>query len=203
MKIPGRIQYNSPVVLTFALLSLAATLSGMLTGGYLTNQFFAVYRDSVSNPLTWVRLFTHVLGHADLIHYANNMTMFLLLGPIIEEKYGSWPLLGAMSATALVTGLAHLLFFPRYAMLGASGLVFLMVVLSSMVHLEEGRIPLTMILVVVIYLGQEIYDGVMIQDDVSQFAHILGGVCGGIFGWLMNRIGWVPRRSTEDSGGAR
>ena len=188
-----KIQYNSPVVLTFALLSLAATAAGMLTGGWTTQLLFSVYRAPLSDPLSWVRLFTHVLGHADLNHYVSNMTFFLLLGPIIEEKYGSGPLLGVLAATALVTGLVNLLLFPHYALLGASGLVFLFIVLASMVHLEDGRIPLTMLLVVAIYLGQEIYDGIVVRDNVSQFTHILGGVCGGLFGWGMDRIGTGKR----------
>lgn len=188
MEIVRKIQYNSPVVLTFALLSLAATVAGMLSGGASTALFFSVYRSPVTNPLTWVRLFAHVLGHADLGHYVSNMTFFLLLGPMIEEKYGSLPLLGMMAATALVTGLVSLLLFPNAALLGASGLVFLFIVLSSMVHLEEGRIPLTMLLVVAIYLGQEIYTGITVRDNISQFTHILGGVCGVGFGWLMDRV---------------
>jgi membrane associated rhomboid family serine protease len=198
MDILRRIQYNSPVVLTFALLSLAATVAGLLTGGAATALLFSVYRSPMTDPLSWVRLFTHVLGHADLSHYVGNMTFFLLLGPMIEEKYGSLPLLGMMAATALITALANLLLFPGAALLGASGLVFLFIVLSSMVHLEEGRIPLTLILVVAIYLGQEIYDGVMARDNISQFTHILGGVCGGVFGWLMGR--WERQ---EKTGGAQ
>lgn len=188
MGIMRKIQYNSPVVLTFALVSLAATLAGLFSGGAVTGVLFSVYRSPVTNPLSWVRLFTHVLGHADLNHYVSNMTFFLLLGPMIEEKYGSLPLLGMMAATALVTGLVSLLLFPNTALLGASGLVFLFIVLSSMVHLEEGKIPLTLLLVVVIYLGQEIYTGITVRDNISQFTHILGGVCGGVFGWLMDRL---------------
>lgn len=199
MDILRKIQYNSPVVLTFALVSLAATVGGMLTGGFLTQLLFSVYRSPIADPLTWVRLFTHVLGHADLKHYVSNMTLFLLLGPIIEEKYGSWPLLGAMAATALITALVNLLLFPNAALLGASGLVFLFIILASMVHLEEGRIPLTMLLVVVIFLGQEVYDGLMIRDNVSQFTHILGGACGGVFGWQMNRLVGGGRK-TGDGG---
>lgn len=188
MGVLRKIQYNSPVVLTFALVSLAATIAGMLSDGAATALFFSVYRSPMTDPLTWVRLLTHVLGHADLNHYVSNMTFFLLLGPIIEEKYGSLPLLGMMAATAVVTGLVSLLLFPHAALLGASGLVFLFIVLSSMVHLEEGRIPLTMLLVVAIYLGQEVYTGITVRDNISQFTHILGGVCGVGFGWLMDRL---------------
>ena len=188
MKALKMIQYNAPVVLTFALVSLAATIAGMVSGGAATAMLFCVYRSPITDPLAWVRLFTHVLGHASLSHYVGNMMIFLLLGPIIEEKYGSLPLLGMIAATAVITGGVNLLLFPNSALLGASGIVFMLIVLSSMVRLEEGKIPLTMLLVVGIYLGQELYNGIAVQDSVSQLTHILGGVCGGVFGWAMNRM---------------
>ena len=37
-----RVQYNAPVVLTFAFLSLAALVAGHLTGGWTTTKFFSV-----------------------------------------------------------------------------------------------------------------------------------------------------------------
>ncbi len=184
---PIRIQYNSPVVLTFALVSLLALVLGIVTGGTSTTALFCVYRAPLTNPLTWIRLFTHVLGHASLEHYVGNMMLFLLLGPMIEEKYGSLPLLGLIVVTAAATGAFNMLVFPGSALLGASGIVFMLIILSSMVRLEEGKIPLTMILVVIIYLGQEVYNGIALADNVSQLTHILGGVCGGAGGWLLNK----------------
>jgi membrane associated rhomboid family serine protease len=74
----------------------------------------------------------------------------------------------------------------------------MMIVLSSLSGMRNNSIPLTLILVVAIYLGQEIYDGVMARDNISQFTHILGGVCGGVFGWLMGR--WERQ---EKTGGAQ
>lgn len=184
----SKIQYNSPVVLTFALVSLASLLLNMLTGGASNTLLFCVYRAPLLNPLTWIRLFTHVLGHASLEHYVGNMMLFLLLGPMIEEKYGSGPLLALIALTAVATGAVNMLLFPGSALLGASGVVFMLIVLSSMVRLEEGRIPLTMILVIIIYLGQEVYGGIVQADNVSQLTHILGGVCGVGGGYALNTV---------------
>lgn len=192
MKYLKMIQYNSPVVLTFVLVSLVSLLLGIATGGESTRLLFCVYRSAPTDPLAYVRLFGHVLGHANLSHYVGNMMLFLLLGPMIEEKYGSKLLLGMIVITALVTGLMNIMFFSS-ALLGASGIVFMLIILSSMVRLEEGKIPLTMILVVIIYLGQEIYNGIVSQDSVSQLAHVLGGLCGGFYGWALNRYGTKER----------
>ena len=84
-----KITNNSPAVLGFALLSLAVLILGFLTGGSSTQLLFMTYRWSLTSPLTYVRFFTHVLGHAGWEHFIGNATYILLLGPMLEEKYGS------------------------------------------------------------------------------------------------------------------
>lgn len=179
------IHYNSPVVLTFTLLSLLALLLGELTGGWTTQTFFCVYRAPLTDPLTYVRMVGHVLGHSGYAHYMGNMTLLLVVGPPLEEKYGSGRLLGCILFTALVSGLVQFALFPRSALLGASGIVFMMIVLSSLAGMKEGSIPLTLILVLLIYLGGEVVDAITVRDNVSQLTHIVGGLCGAVLGFAM------------------
>lgn len=181
------IRFNAPVILTFALLSLLALLLGNWTNGAATHQYFSVYRSSLSDPLTYVRFVGHVLGHADYEHYMGNMLLLLLVGPGLEEKYGSGTMVWMILVTALVTGLVHFVFFPGSALLGASGVVFMMIVLSSFTAMRRGEIPVTLILVVIFYLGGEIMDGLFKKDNISQITHIVGGLCGLIFGFTVRR----------------
>ena len=182
------IRYNSPTVLTFALLALLALPLNALTGGWTNAHLFSVYRCSLLDPLAYFRFFGHVLGHAGLAHYMNNMLLMLLAGPPLEEKYGSRTLLGCIAITALATGLVEFIFFPGSALLGASGIVFMMIVLSSFTDMQRGSIPMTLILVVALYLGGEIVSGLTSADNISQLAHIVGGACGIVFGfWLAKR----------------
>lgn len=181
------IRFNAPVILTFALLSLLALLLGNWTNGAATHQYFSVYRSSLSDPLTYVRFIGHVLGHADYEHYMGNMLLLLLVGPGLEEKYGSGTMVWMILVTALVTGLVHFVFFPGSALLGASGVVFMMIVLSSFTAMRRGEIPITLILVVIFYLGGEIMDGLFKKDNISQITHIVGGLCGLIFGFTVRR----------------
>ena len=181
------IRFNAPVILTFALLSLLALLLGNWTNGATTYQYFSVYRASLSDPLTYVRFFGHVLGHADYEHYMSNMLLILLVGPGLEEKYGSGTMVWTIALTALITGLVHFVFFPNTVLLGASGVVFMMIVLSSFTAMRRGEIPVTLILVVIFYLGGEIMDGLFKQDSISQITHIVGGLCGLVFGFTIRR----------------
>ena len=106
----------------------------------------------------------------------------LLVGPMVEERYGSRQLVKMILLTAFLTGLLQVIFFPRYALLGASGIVFMLMLLSSATNFKRGELPLTLIIVAVLYIGQEFWAGLYAADNVSHFAHIIGGVCGGIFG---------------------
>jgi len=177
-----RVRYNSPVVLTFAIVCALTLGLNYLTSGASNALLFITRRGSLADPLTYVRLFTHVLGHASLDHYVGNMMLFLLLGPMLEEKYGSRALALTIAATALVTGLVNAL-VGTAGLLGCSGVVFAFIILASMTSFRAGEIPLTLILVAVLYLGREIHDGLAAQDQVSQLSHVVGGLSGGACGY--------------------
>ena len=164
------ILYNSPVILTFALLSLLALGLGKLTDGWTTQNLFCVYRASLTDWLTYPRFFLHVLGHPDFAAYCSNIVILLVVGPMAEERFGGKRILLAIALTALVTGLVLWFFFPNGALMGAS-----------------GTIPLTLILVLILYLGGEIFQAVTGSAGLAQLTHIAGGVLGMIFGFTWSR----------------
>ena len=88
--------------------------------------------------------------------------------------------------TALVTGLVHNILQPNTMLLGASGVVFAFILLASITGKEEG-IPVTLILVAILWLGQEFYNGINSSDNISQITHIIGGISGAIMGLFFKR----------------
>ena len=187
-----RISFNAPVIIGFTALSFVAMLAGQLTGGMATKLLFCTYPGSLLDPLTYVRMFTHVLGHADYSHWLGNFLLILVVGPSLEQRYGSRRLLVLIALTAFVTALLNNLLF-RNGLLGASGVAFMMILLASFAGREEGTIPLTLILVAVLWLGGEVVDA-FTADNVSQFAHILGGAVGCAAGFALERPGKVARK---------
>lgn len=177
-----KLTYNSPVILTFAAICIVVFVINEITRGFTNRFLFICYGyGSFINPLTYLRLFTYVFGHASFSHLAGNLTMLLLVGPIVEERYGSWNLGIMMTVTALAGGILNTLFFST-GILGASGIVFLLIILSSFTGIKKGEIPLTLILIAAIYLGQEIYGGLFVEDNISHFGHLCGGFSGLGFG---------------------
>ena len=84
--------------------------------------------------------------------------------------------------TALVIGILNSLFTNK-RILGASGIVFMLIVLSSFVNIEAGKIPITLVLICLFYIINEIRDGLFKKDNVSHLGHLLGALCGVIFGF--------------------
>ena len=187
MKKKLKISYNAPVILSFVFICLVAMLVGVLTGGRSTRLLFMTYHSSLANPLTYLRLFTHVCGHSGWSHFMGNAAYLLLLGPMLEEKYGSKMLMEIIALTALVTGIVNYIFFWNVGLCGASGVVFAFIVLSSFTEFKQGEIPLTFILIMFFYVGEQVYEAFAVNDNISNMAHIVGGIVGGVVGYTLNR----------------
>lgn len=128
----------------------------------------------------------------------------LLLSAIVLLELSAWTTLShAVSLTGLLTALVHIIFWD-HTLIGASGIVFMMIVLSSLVDLKGKEIPLTFILVVLLFIGQEVR-GSFADDQVSQFAHITGGVLGAIFGFAYRSSSpyWPPLIPSYGFSGSR
>ena len=182
MDILNKLQYNSVLILSYFFISLIALIINKITQGKSNQLLFSSYRSSPLNSLTYIRFFTHALGHTGWHHFSSNFLTMLLIGPMIEEKYGTINLLIMMLITAGITGLINTI-ISRKAILGASGNVFMLIILSSMVNLEAGKIPLTLVLIFFFYITNEIIEGIFVKDNVSHMGHIIGAICGVIFGF--------------------
>jgi len=184
-----RISYNAPVILTFTFVAAGIRLLCDWMPGLL-NLFIAPPVFDV--PWIYYPAFIiHILGHSNWEHYFGNFSLMLLIGPILEEKYGSKQMFYMIVLTALLGGLLNTIFFDT-GLIGASGVVFMMIVLASFVNVQRGTLPLTFLLVLVLYIGQEVIQAFS-NDNISQFAHIMGGGAGAFFGFM------VPPKGTKES----
>ena len=179
------IYLNAPITLGFCVICVIALILQIITGGASTNLLFSTYNSSLLNPLTYIRLICHVFGHADINHLLGNLMYILILGPMLEEKYHD-KLIYVILTTAIVTGVVNNIFFPNTQLLGASGVVFAFILLSSVTGSSKG-IPVTSILVALLWIGGEIYDMVAVSDSISQLTHIIGGITGLLIGLSFKR----------------
>ena len=113
------------IVIVF--ISFVVLIIDWITKGNCNKLLFSNYRSSILSPLTYIRLFTHCIGHQNWTHFMNNFLYILLIGPMMEEKYGSTNLLIMILITAGVTGIINSI-IGKYRLLGSSGIVFMMII---------------------------------------------------------------------------
>lgn len=180
-----KVTYNSPAILSFTLIATAVQVLSDVLGPTFTSLFTTYPTFQFFNPLWYLRLISHIAGHSGWEHLVGNFSLILLIGPTLEEKYGSKNLVYMILVTAIVTSLLNSLLFPT-GLLGASGIVFMLILLSSVTNVRKGELPLTFILVASLYLGKEIVTSFQ-MDNISQFGHIMGGIAGGFFGFSLSK----------------
>jgi GlpG protein len=189
-----KITFNSPVILSFSLLCAGVYLLNHQLG--LFNEYFVLVPEwNFSSGSWYFRLFSNALGHVNSDHLIGNLAFILLLGPIIEEKYGSKNTLIMLFTTALICSVIHLL-FSKYMLLGASGIVFMLILLTSLVNFKAKEIPLTFILIVIVYIGKEVM-GATTDDNIAHSTHIVGGVVGAVFGFMLNKGGKLSSSTSK------
>ncbi len=188
-----KVTYNAPVSLTFAVLCSAILLLSRFTKNGMISDFFASPGGSASSlpfdfssPLHYLKLVIHIFCHADWQQLISNFSFILLLGPMIEEKYGSPIVIVMMTATSLVGGVLNAC-FGNTTLHGASDIAFMMILLASFSSFSKHEIPLSFILVLILYIGREISgiaSGTQAETGISAVAHIAGGFCGSLFAFL-------------------
>jgi membrane associated rhomboid family serine protease len=181
-----RITFNAPFTLAYACFAIAVFFANQFFGSALNYHFFSVRAPiGIEDPFSILRLFLHTFGHANWTHLTSNLAIILLVGPLVEDYYGVWRV-GLMTVvTSLVTGAVHSFLFDS-SLMGASGVAFMMILLGPLTNSKKGSIPLTFLLVALIYLGNE-FSSIFRNDNISQLAHIVGGICGMIFGFILKR----------------
>lgn len=180
-----KFDYNAPVILTYFFICLIILMIDKLCKGKFSATFFTTYKnDSLLNPLTYFKLISHSLGHADWDHLYSNFIKILLIGPLIEEKYGSINLLIAMILTSSIIGIVNKI-LGKGGILGASGVAYMLILLSSFVNMENGKIPITLTLIILFFVVDEVIKLFRRKKDgVSHLGHITGAICGIILGML-------------------
>lgn len=176
-------EYNAPVTLTLTFVSIAMCLIIMVFGEGIQHFFAAKSQFDWWNPMFYVRLVSHIFIHADWSHLLNNFALILILGPNLEEKLGSFRLALLVLATAIVAALANAL-LSSTGLIGASCIVYMFIFLSAFGKRATAKIPLTILLVAILYVSQEI-TGLFKNDNISHTSHLISGACGAIFGFFL------------------
>lgn len=177
-----RIKYNAPVSITLIIIAFLVYFLNEGVNEYLISNWFTADGNTTFNytdPLAYIKFVTHILGHADLNHLMANAVYIILLGPLLEEKYGSKQIMGLTIVTAIVSGLINAFFISTY-LVGASGIVYLYIFLATFTNVERGEFPVTTIILIGFYLYRDLY--LRRGENISLITHVIGAVLGILYG---------------------
>ena len=153
-----RFSYDSPVVISFVLLGVIAlavdslALNGKLQELAFTCHAFRKGGFDFKNGFEYLRLFSHIFGSTSWELLLLNSAFLLLLGPSLEEKYGSLLLSLMIVITAFVSGLLMAATgFCTFT--GSSCIVFMMILLASLTAFSKKTVEFSWILTFLLYTG--------------------------------------------------
>lgn len=173
----SRLQMDSPLVLSFASVCIAVQF---LSTGAMHRHLFQIAKPVGISPTAPFRLVGHVFGHAGWSHLQGNLILLMVAGPPCEAAFGAPRLSKVMLWTALASSASHVALAPAQSVqMGASGVVFAMILLNSWLQRDAARVPATFVLTSALWLSRELASPAV---GVSHSAHLVGAAVGTYFG---------------------
>ena len=200
-----KIAVDAPVTVSFALISVLLFLLDTLAfKGSLSSKIFSSPTSAagqapfvLSNPLSYLKLVLYIFSDGSWSLLLSNLLFILLLGPAMEERYGSVVIGIMMIVSALFSGVLNAC-FCNVSLIGSCPLVFMMIFLNSFMSFSKKKLPLSFILIFFMYAAYEI-----MQKGKGQFAAMLiclaGGLCGSLFAFLTSPKARAFKRNESTS----
>jgi GlpG protein len=122
----------------------------------------------------------HIFGHSSWSHFLGNVVYIAMLGPSVEETFGSIPLMIMTLLSAVFIGIVSVIFKnPCY---GLSSIAYMWVILNTFQINNSKKIPLTSIILLVIFVLPEVIAMFVKSDNIGHQNHVLGAIFGLVFG---------------------
>jgi membrane associated rhomboid family serine protease len=140
-------------------------------------------------PGAWWTVVTYMFVHAWLAHLAFNMFTLWMFGPRLEQVWGTRSFVQFFLWCGLGGGVAHLIFAPAAAVVGASGAISGVLVAYALRWPDEevflfGVIPMKSRWLIAAMIGMNIIFALSPGSGIDWSAH-LGGMA---FGWLFLKL---------------
>ncbi len=181
--------FNSPVIVISALLSIVVLI---LHNSVVPNLIEIACSSNTApltehafnpiNPLHYIRLFTLIFGHYTMQSLCLNLVIILLLGPRVEERFGSVLVMVMFAITSFVTGILSALFLQN-PICGLDGIAMLLVILTLFECANLKEISFNYLILLVLLFVNSIVLSVQ-QNYYGILLHYLGSLCAGSFGFL-------------------
>lgn len=184
-------QRLTPVIKNLIIINVVVfvIINIMISTGTPQYRYFLLYNasDNMFQPFQFV---TTMFSHMSIGHLFFNMLGLFFFGPVLEQRIGEKKMIIAYILGGLFSSVAFFVYNSylaqnNFSLLGASGAVYTVLVLTAMyypkmkVQLIFPPIPLTMGLMVALYIGYDVYSMLARQGTgIAHLAHLGGAAMG-------------------------
>lgn len=187
-KIKIKFSYDSPVSLSFAIITvLIFVLNSFVLKGKLTPFFTAPTAAGGAFPFkfneiaSYLRLVFFQFGYNDLSLLFADLIIILLLGQILEERYGSLIVGLMMFFSSLFSGVLNACFYNN-SLFGAGSIVMMMIFLNALTSISKKKVSILSLVTIALLICREVFSK---SNGLIGFLIVLaGGVCGSMFAFL-------------------
>jgi hypothetical protein len=141
-------------------------------------------------------ILTHMFLHGGFNHLFFNMLALFFFGPLLERRIGSSRFLAVFLGCGIIAGLVQVLIFPATSVIGASGAIFgilgVLTVLMPELIIYLYFIPMKIAYAVILFA---LIDLVFLPtgDGVAHAAHLAGLVAGLLIGYFFKKKTEIPQ----------
>lgn len=200
--------FDSPVTISFSLLSvLLFVLNCLAIKGSLDIKILSSPTTS-AGPIpfmatqisSYLRLFLYAFGSQNFVGLLSNLLFLLMLGPVMEERYGSLVIGIMMAVSVLFSGVLNTCFCET-SLQGCMPIIFMMIFLNSFMSFSKKKIPASFFIIFIFYIIKEI---LQVTDKrfsgiVGLIICITGGLCGSLFAFLTSPKARAEKKSEKTS----
>ncbi|MCR5764442.1 MAG: hypothetical protein K6G09_00540 [Treponema sp.] len=189
LKLKIKFNYDAPVTLTFTLLSVLLFVIDFIflkerlnSSIFITPTVSGDFQFSFSSLNSYLRLFLYIFGRESTLLFFSRLVIITLLGPRMEERYGS-AVIGIMILVS--TFFTGVLFASccKVSFNGSTPIVFMLILLDMLFHISKKTVSLSSALATALFIAC-----LFINPNENGLVGILivlaGGLCGSLFAFM-------------------
>lgn len=200
LKLKIKFNYDAPVTLTFTLLSVLLFVIDFVflkerlnSSIFITPTVSGDFQFSFSSLNSYLRLFLYIFGRESTLLFFSRLVIITLLGPRMEERYGSAVIGIMILVSTLFTGVLSAS-CCKHPFNGTDPIVFMLILLDMLFHISKKTISLSSALATALFIAC-----LFINPNENGLVGILivlaGGLCGSLFAFMAS-----PKTRTGKTG---
>ena len=200
-KINVKFSYDSPVVLTFAIITVVMYFLNafVLQKNGIDVKLISPTSQNGANPFVfssikcYLNLITYPFVNNDFSFAIFNSIILIFLGMQMEEKYGSVIILVMILISVIFAGVLNACFSVQ-SLQGIQPVIFMLIILNLINASQKKKISTSLLLVLVLYT---ILNIIPLKNALLGIISIAGGLCGSLISFLAQPKKNAPKKEQK------